>query len=210
MSKVKEKKLLEVDRWSVGVDPAFQGTAAVLMADNDPLAAESARATGTKHPAERTRSLAMWLQELLQGWIDTYEITELHVVIEKAFLNDQNRAVTTLASQMRMFGVYQHMLYDLERCEVHFGEVVNSTVKKVFAGHGGATKIQMVSRSVWSHRKDLDIDYIRNHLADAQGIGTCYPKMILVKPLTLAKIPYYQDHNIGKGSAWKGKYKRKL
>lgn len=201
----KPDRLINVDHWSVGVDPGFQGTGLVLMADGDPVAAAAAQNTSRKPLPQRTRTMGLWFYEVLQDWIDKYEIPMLYVVIELAFLNDKTRNVTTLATQMKMHGVYVDKLYDLGGCEVWYGEVTNSTSKKVFTGFGNASKDIMIANSVWARRPDLGD--MREHLADAQAHGMCYPKMIPILVDTLPQVAKHEDGNIGAGPLWKGKIK---
>jgi hypothetical protein len=149
-----------------------------------------------------------------------YEITTLCVNIELPFFNEspQNhnappgavaghiRSVKTFMVQMRQIAAYEQMLYDLKNVEVWLGVVHNSTAKAVLTGFGGATKSQVIDKSVWCKRPDLGD--LREHLADAQAIGSVYPDLIIMSDESLhVKEPRYVDHAIGEGPAWKTKKK---
>jgi len=142
----------------------------------------------------------------LQNWVNSREITKLDVVIEMPFLKSQTgsdtRGVTTLMTQMRMIDAYEQALFELENCEVRLGTVSNSTAKSIFTNNGNASKIMMVTFSAWNRRPDVKV---REHLADAQGIGTCHPVMFPVANNMQEIGSLYEDDAIGVGPAWKGK-----
>jgi len=151
--------------------------------------------------------MARWFQETVQNWINAREIKELSVVIEMPFLRmnskDDYRGVTTLVTQMRMIAAYEDACMRLENCLVRVGNVNNTTVKSIFTGTGQASKTMMIAMSVWRKRPDVSE---REHLADAQGIGTCYPTMVLMDQERIAPVvSSYVDDSIGDGPAWKGK-----
>lgn len=208
------RKILTPERWAAGIDPGFKTTAVVLLADDRPIVAQCARDTSSHRRHYRLHKMGLWLTELLSGWITEYEIKELHVMIELAFLNKTSKShgVTTMAAQMAMHGVYLDALYRLPtECLVYAGEVHNATAKAVLTGDGKATKTTMVANSVWAKRPDLgqpeDGDFPRQHLADAQAIGTCYPDLFLIDRMKAddPSQPYHVDGAIGHGPKWKGK-----
>jgi hypothetical protein len=120
----------------------------------------------------------------------------------------RNRGVTTLMTQMRMLGVYEEALFSLRNCEVSMGEVANSTAKMILTGNGAASKAMMITYSEWNRRPDVTL---REHLADAQGIGTCRPSVMAhandigLKPSVSA----YEDSAVGEGPQWDKRKKDK-
>jgi len=85
---------------------------------------------------------------------------------------------------------------------VWLGVVHNGTAKSVFTGYGNATKDDIISRSVWAKRPDIGA--LREHLADAQAIGSVYPDLSIASDDALRLIkPRYIDHAIGQGAVWK-------
>lgn len=204
------------------MDPGLKCTAAVLLADGEPVAASCATHTDTQTPMlHRCHTLALWLLGVVQGWIAEHKIKELDVVFETPVLNvtrknlgkvcpvckkpfkSNDRAITTVMTQMRLLAAYEEVMFRIEGCVVHVGEVHNQTVKSVFTGTARADKIVMVAHSVWARRPDVKE---REHLADAQAIGTCYPQMVDVSEEDiLPRTPLYEDHRIGAGPKWKGK-----
>lgn len=197
-----------VSRWSLGVDPGFKCTALVLMGDLKPVAAAAARDDDARRPIQhRVRKMAAWFQNTIQEWINEREIQELNVIIEMPFLkaetDKERRGVVTLITQMRMIAAYEEALFRLEGCRVKMGEVANTTAKAIFTGRGNADKSMMITFSAWGKRPDVKE---REHLADAQGIGTCYPSMVQMdNELALPTAPLYVDNEIGNGPNWKGK-----
>lgn len=191
-------------RWSVGIDPGFRCTGVVLLQDGIPVAAAAAKNEDTGKPIQwRTWTMARWLQETLQAWITDREIKRLDVIMELPFLKTGERGVVTLMTQMRMAAAYEDAIMRLEDCDVRLGEVQNSTAKMVFAQHGNANKSDMIAISVWRNRPDVRM---REHLADAQGIGSCYPAMIQMNSADLFPVPsLYVDNAIGEGPQWKDK-----
>lgn len=179
----------------------------VLLRDDDPVACEANGFKAAPGVSVMTRTMAMslWVYELIAGWIVTYKIEELHVLIETPILNKSERGVTTLMTQMRMLASYEAVLVDLpDTCKVYLGEVHNQTAKASFTGNGKADKHHMISKSVWAYRPDV---VPREHLADAQGVGGVMPTTWLVNCENIvAKAPTYQDGAIGKGPKWKNKH----
>lgn len=191
----------------MGVDPGFKCTALVLQRDNNPVAAATANDLSLSPIQYRTWRMARWFQETIQAWIVEYEIQELHIVIEMPFLkshtNNDVRGVTTLITQMRMIAAYEEACMRLQGCLVKMGTVSNTTAKSIFAGNGRADKTMMVAMSVWRKRPDVKE---REHLADAQGIGLCYPTMVVMDPERVPPVSAsYEDSAIGEGPNWKGK-----
>jgi len=112
-------------------------------------------------------------------------------------------AVTTLMTQVRNIGAYEQALMHVENCAVSLGTVANSTAKAIFTNVGNANKDLMITFSVWNRRPDVAE---REHLADAQGIGTCYPQMTRMDSTLLPPtVTSYEDQHIGEGPQWKGK-----
>ena len=193
--------------WKVGIDPGFGTTAIVLLKDDEPVACEANwyKSTPRVTLIQRTLAMSFWVYELLYQWIEEYKIEELAVLIETPILNRSERGVTTMMTQMRMLATYEAVLCDLpDSCEVRLGEVHNQTAKATFTGSGSADKSHMISCSVWAYRPDVEP---REHLADAQAIGTVVPSTIVVNGgAIVAKDALYMDNAIGKGPKWKNKH----
>lgn len=163
--------------------------------------------------------MAIWARDLIQGWVTAYEIPVLVVNLELPFFNEspanhnappgapagRPRSIKTFMIQMRQVAAYEDMLFDLRNVEVWLGIVHNTTAKSVFTGDAAASKAIMVARSVWAKRPDIGDD-VREHLADAQGIGTVYPDLCIMSDEALKiTIPKYTDHDIGRGPLWQPK-----
>lgn len=150
--------------------------------------------------------MTRWFHQNIQAWIDHYQIDKLDVVIEMPILRTSKfgtgDAVTTLMNQMRQISAYEQSLMHLEHCTVRLGVVSNNTAKAIFTNVGNASKDMMITFSVWNRRPDVDD---REHLADAQGIGTCHPQMFVMDQLLPPSATRYEDQHIGEGPLWKGK-----
>lgn len=203
-----------------GIDPGLGCTAAVLMQDHKVLAVRTYSNSNSKQPImHRMRAMKMGLYNGYVEWIHAFNIEKLHVVIETPVLNQMGRercptcgavkgrfAVQGIIKQAWMFGAYQDALFDVAEttgCVIQVGEVSNTVAKKVFSGYGRAHKDQMINKSAWAKRPDISQ---RNHMADAQALGSCSPTLFdvsagVVDPMN----PSHIDDKVGKGPAWKGK-----
>lgn len=193
--------------YAVGIDPGHGTTAMVLTKDDVPIAAVAVQGpVAAFAPVElRSRMIATFCLDHIQGWVQVHEIEDLFVNLELPFLNtDMPHGVKTLMSQMTLHGALACRLYDLQDVFVHYASVNNQTVKAMFTGDGSASKMDIISCSAWRKRPDVDS---REHIADAQAIATTYPETALLTD-EQAKIlrPCYIDGKVGKGPQWKNKW----
>ncbi len=217
----RRKKRAEADRkFEVGIDPGLTYTAMVLARDGVPIRSVCARGpTASTDPLEvRCRRIAVFCMDYLQRWITAYELEHLHVMMELPYLRDWSEGnverdpramkgrlsnIETYRRQMLLFGFITSHLFDFEDCTIYFAGVNNKTVKSAWTGQGSASKDVMINCSAWCKRPDVEC---REHLADAQAIGSLRmdaAPLVDTKPLLE---PIYADSNMGRGPQWKNKW----
>ena len=205
-----------VTRWAIGIDPGLSiCTAAVLLKDDVPLAAIGVQGARPEraHLVQRCRALAFVVRDFIVGCIQQHKIEELDVMIEVPFLRKKTPVdvmnVQGLMAAQTLHAALTMMLCDMANAHedstaIRYGPVFPNTAKAVFTGNGHASKGGMIQHSAWQLRPDVRL---REHLADAQAIGTCAPQMIdLSDPHIPTLEPAYHDAKLGSGSAWKGKW----
>ena len=158
-------------QYTLGVDPGYGGTGAVLRPIDDPEPV--AWAIWENHSVDewatmRSISIAFPLVETALGWIEEFDIQELDFCIEYPIYN---RNAGALMKQMSLYTMIQSYAYDYLRPYLRhlWLTEVNPRVSKAKLAHDGrAGKPAMIKASPWCNYKELGLTYAQAHtLADA-------------------------------------------
>jgi Holliday junction resolvasome RuvABC endonuclease subunit len=136
-------------RYVVGIDPGFRETGLALSRVDDLDHFTMLGWVTLSSPpddADTLRAIAMADQVLMEilGWINTYKITELDVVIE---LPVYNHSAVTYTKQVRLLEEIQARLYQLlpSGVQATMTEVYPATSKAYLTGDARAKKNAMVA-----------------------------------------------------------------
>lgn len=159
-------------KWTVGIDPGFGATGAVLRLVDGMEVVEHivwSNDHTSDWPILRAMSITIPMMETILAWVDEHEIESLEVCLETPFLN--MRSPQTLMIQMSLFVLVQSHVYDYLVPivpEVYLTIVHNATSKSKLAHNGKADKPAMIAASPWADYKNEGFTYNQAHtLADA-------------------------------------------
>ena len=166
--------------WSLGIDPGYGETGAVLSLVNDGIPVEAACwCNDNTHelPMLRAMSICIPMMEQVLAWITEHDIEVLRVGLEEPIYNGNPKV---LMIQMSLFVMLQAYVYDYltpHLDELYLTIVSNQTSKKRLTGNGHADKNAMINSSPWVGYTSHGLTYAQAHtLADAYAQGLCSDK----------------------------------